>query len=81
LVSWEQGHWDAEARIHHVRYVYEHRDGRQEISHLQLRMFELALLHSLLARAGFRLDVECQDFVGTPMGKRPLKWVAALTAV
>ncbi len=39
LVSWEQGWWDAEKRVHHVVYVYHHQDDdREEKVHLQLHM-------------------------------------------
>jgi len=76
LTSWEQGWWDEAAMTHHVQYVYEHLGGRQERTRLALRMYELPTLRALLADAGFALLREAQDFEGTPLGPRPLKWVA-----
>lgn len=78
LQSWEQGWWDAPARIHHVLYVYEHPDGRQERAHLALRMYELDELRALIAGAGWRIRQEAMDFEQTPLHPDALKWVGLL---
>ncbi|MEZ4235338.1 MAG: hypothetical protein R3F59_04095 [Myxococcota bacterium] len=75
--SWEQGWWDEPGRIHHVLYVYRWPDGTERRSHLTLRMFELDELRQLFAAAGWRIVREAEDFVGTPLSGRPLKWVGA----
>ncbi|MCA9488834.1 MAG: class I SAM-dependent methyltransferase, partial [Myxococcales bacterium] len=78
LESWEQGWWDEENRVHHVVYTYRSGDGRERRSHLSLRMYELAELHALIAASGWRIVREVRDFDGTPLGPRPLKWIAVL---
>ncbi|MBX2801327.1 MAG: class I SAM-dependent methyltransferase [Myxococcales bacterium] len=78
LESWEQGWWDAERRIHHVLYVYEHPDGSQERTQLSLRMYELPELQSLVADAGYRVERSAMDFEGSPVMPGALKWVALL---
>ncbi len=78
LQSWEQGWWDAERWIHHVVYVYQHPDGREERAHLKLRMFELSELHDLIHQAGWTILSEARDFEGAPVGRDALKWVAVL---
>lgn len=79
LESWEQGWWDAAESVHHVVYTYRHPDGREEQSHLRLRMYELPELRALLTRAGWALRHEAQDFLGTEVGKGALKWVGEAT--
>jgi SAM-dependent methyltransferase len=76
LDSWEQGWWDADKHVHHVVYTYKHRDGTEEQAHLALRMFELPELRTLLSEQGWQITHEAQDFLGTPLSERPLKWVA-----
>lgn len=76
LRSWEQGWWEAETHIHHVVYVYEHEDGRQERTHLQLRMFSLEEIREAIARAGLRILREASDFDGRPLTDDALKYVA-----
>jgi SAM-dependent methyltransferase len=78
LTSWEQGWWEAAACIHHVVYVYRWPDGTERRTHLQLRMFELDELLDIFARAGWRVTHQAEDFVGTPLSRRPLKWVGVL---
>lgn len=75
LQSWEQGWWDAKERVHHVLYVYRHPDGREERSHLRLRMYELPEIRALLDQAGWELVQESEDFVGSPIDDGALKWV------
>jgi SAM-dependent methyltransferase len=79
LVSWEQGWWDAEKKVHHVVYVYHHQDDdREEKVHLELHMYELDVLEQLMEEAGFEIVSAARDFVGTPLGRSPLKWVGVL---
>ncbi len=79
LVSWEQGWWDAEKRIHHVVYVYHHQDDdREEKVHLELHMYELDELEQVMEEAGFEIVSAARDFEGAPLGKGPLKWVGVL---
>lgn len=78
LQSWEQGWWDAATHTHHVLYVYEHPDGRQERAHLALRMYELDELRTLVEGAGWRIVSEAMDFEETPLHPDALKWVARL---
>jgi SAM-dependent methyltransferase len=78
LLSWEQGWWDAAARVHHVMYVYQWPDGTERRTHLQLRMFELAELLAIFARTGWKVARAAEDFRGTPVGPRALKWVGVL---
>lgn len=78
LQSWEEGWWDEPGRVHHVIYVYRWPDGTEHRTHLQLRMFELPELLGLFARAGWRVTRASQDFGGTPVGARALKWVGVL---
>ena len=79
LHSWEQGWWDAEHRVHHVLYVYRHEDGREERSHLRLRMFGLDELRALLHDNGWSIVHDACDFVGTPVDEQALKWVVSAT--
>lgn len=76
LLSWEEGWWEAENKVHHVVYVWQRADGREERLHLALHMYELEELRSLLSRAGFRIQWEAQDFQGSRVTSRSLKWVA-----
>jgi hypothetical protein len=76
LESWEEGWWDGEHTVHHVVYVYRRPGGSEHRTHLQLRMFSLAQLRSLLAGAGWRILREWKDFRGTLLGPDALKWVA-----
>ena len=78
LESWEQGWWDADLQVHHVIYVYRQPDGTETHSHLQLRMYELEVLRQIFLDAGWRILSEAEDFEGTPIGDRPLKWVGLL---
>ena len=78
LESWEQGWWDEDAHVHHVVYVYRS-GGAERRTHLQLRMFEIDVLRSVVGDAGWRIVTEASDFAGTPVGPRSLKWVAMLT--
>lgn len=77
--SWEQGWWDEAARIHHVVYTYQWPDGAQRRTHLELHMFELAELYEVIARAGFKIVRQGQDFRFTELGPKSLKWVAILS--
>lgn len=78
LLSWEESWWDAEARVHHVMYVWQHADGREDRQHLALQMYDLEELRALISRAGFRVEREAEDFSGTPVTDASLKWVAEL---
>jgi len=78
LLSWDESWWDAEARVHHVVYVWQHADGREERQHLALQMYDLEELHALVSRAGFRVHWEAEDFSGTPVTAASVKWVAEL---
>lgn len=78
LESWEQGWWDEAARLHHVVYVYRWPDGTEHRTHLKLRMFELPELLDLFTRTGWRVTRASQDFGGTPIGPKALKWVGLL---
>lgn len=78
LYSWEQGYWDSATRIHHVRYVYESEDGRQEEVHLRLHMYEREELRAIFARCGFQTTWEGGDFDGAPLRAGSLKWVMQL---
>lgn len=78
LESWEQGWWDEERRLHHVVYTYRSGDGRERRSHLALRMYELGELRAMVSDSGWRIVREVRDFDGTPLGHRPLKWIAVL---
>jgi SAM-dependent methyltransferase len=78
LLSWEEGWWEPENRVHHVVYVWQHADGREERLHLALHMYELEELRSLLFRAGFRVQWEAEDFDGRRVSPASLKWIAEL---
>lgn len=80
LDSWEQGWWDEADRIHHVLYVYARADGSERRTHLRFHMWELDELRECFADAGFQLLRESEDFVGTPLGARPLKLVGVARA-
>lgn len=78
LESWEQGWWDEAAMVHHVIYTYRHPSGREQRSHLHLRMFERDRLLDAVTRSGWRVAREMSDFTGRPMDAAALKWVAVL---
>ena len=78
LRSWQEGWWDAAQRVHHVVYVWQHADGHQTRLHNPLQMYDLAELHALLARAGFRVHREAEDFSGSPVRSTSVTWVAEL---
>jgi len=77
LESWEQGWWDEDAHVHHVLYVYRS-GGAERRTHLQLRMFEIDVLRSVIEDAGWRIVMEASDFGGAPVGPGALKWVGML---
>lgn len=78
LTSWEQGWWDPERRVHHVRYVYRRADGTEHHTQLQLRMYPLSELLALFREAGWTLLRQAQDFEGAPVQEGALKWVGLL---
>jgi len=78
LRSWQEGWWDAAARVHHVVYVWQRENGREERLHNALRMYDLDELRALLHHAGFRVVWEAEDFSGTPVSASSLQWVAHL---
>ena len=78
LHSWEQGWWDAQTSIHHVVYTYRHEDGHEERAHLQFSMYTLEALHEMVDAAGFDIVHEAEDFTGSPIHSKSLKWVAVL---
>lgn len=80
LESWQEGWWDAGARVHHVVYVWRRADGREERLHNALRIYELEELHALARAAGFRVTSEAEDFSGTPLTTASRQWVAQLRA-
>lgn len=80
IESWEQGWWDEAQNVHHVVYIYRFADGVERHTHLQLRMYPLAELRRRVAEAGWRLAAQSEDFSGSPLGERSLKWVALLEA-
>ena len=75
IESWEHTWWEPERQIYHVRRIYESADGKTERHHFELRMYAPAQLRKLVSDAGLRVVEEHQDFVGTPLGPRALKWV------
>lgn len=77
IESWEQGFWEEEARTHHVLYTYRWASGRERKVHLKLRMFSLDELRGALRRTNLTLLRESEDFRGTTLNARSLKWVAA----
>jgi SAM-dependent methyltransferase len=79
LLSWEEGWWEPESRVHHVAYVWQHADGREERMSLALQMYDLDELRALLFRAGFRVQWEAEDFSGRRVNSASsLTWVAEL---
>ncbi len=78
LYSWEQGWWDGPRRLHHVQYVYQHPDGREERAHLVLRMYERPELLAMAEATGWSVRHEAMDFEGEPVRSDALKWVAVL---
>jgi SAM-dependent methyltransferase len=78
LDSWEQGWWDAAARVHHVVYHYRHADGRVEKVHLPFRMWEIEELRGAFRRAGLAIVHEASDFRDGGVGHDDLKYVATL---
>jgi hypothetical protein len=64
-----------------VHYFYRiEPDGPETEVHLELNMFERAVLVDLFADAGFRIVWEASDFSGWPMVEDSVKWVLVLQA-
>ena len=80
LMSWEQHAWNARTRVHDVTYVWQWPDGHEERLRLSLNMYDMAELRTLFARAGFKVRWEADDFSGSPLRPRSLKWVCELEA-
>lgn len=79
LVSWEEGWWDDEHRIHNVVYVYvKQASGAEERVHLQLHMRDLDELEDLIDAAGLEVISAASDFRGSPLRSSSLKWVGLL---
>lgn len=78
LFSWEQAQYDVLNQIHRVTYVYQYQNGHRDAVHLALRMFYPAEWRGLIDLAGFDVVNEAQDFAGTPLTQRALKWVMVL---
>jgi SAM-dependent methyltransferase len=75
LQSWEQDQWDEARRIHHVTYIYQRPNGQEHQVQLALHMYALPEIRRAVARAGWKLVYEAQDFRGVALTPAAMKWV------
>jgi SAM-dependent methyltransferase len=78
FTSWEQGWYEPQTQVHHVRYHYHYADGRHVEMPLDLRMFYPQELRALLDWARFAIVSEASDFEGEPVDGKSTKWVLVL---
>jgi hypothetical protein len=81
ISSWERSWWDDDKKEHHVVYVYERPNGQQTECHLVLCMYTQEALRQCIATAGYQITKEAEDFRGTPVSPKALKWVLRLQPV
>lgn len=81
IVSWEQDSWDEDRQVHHVVYTYQTASGGLHEVHLALYMYSLVQIRRAIARAGWQLVHEAQDFRGTKLTPAAIKWVGVASWV
>ncbi len=78
MPSWESSEWDPDTWTHHVWYHFG--EGAQGTSlHLVLHMYPLATLRSAMTDAGLTPEFDAEDFEGTPLTRRSVRWVGRWT--
>ena len=81
LSSWERSWWEEDKQEHHVVYVYERPNKEQVECHLVLRMYTQEQLRESIGAAGYTIIKEAEDFRGTPVSSKALKWVLRIKPV